>query len=82
VAGQRIGYVRVSTLDQNDGGPAVSAAVAMDSLASYRRRGRLVLHSGTGGASTTHPFPWAQFRLPTTGNNRSSAPASTAFSIR
>ncbi len=35
----------------DDGGPTVSAAVAMESLASYRRRDRLVLHSDQRAAA-------------------------------
>lgn len=35
----------------DDGGPAVSAAVAMESLASYKQRGRLKLHSDQRAAA-------------------------------
>ncbi|MET3708865.1 conjugative relaxase-like TrwC/TraI family protein [Arthrobacter sp. UYEF6] len=35
----------------DDGGPAVSAALAMDSLASYKHRGRLELHSDQRAAA-------------------------------
>ena len=35
----------------DDGGPAVSAAVAMDSLANYKRRGRLELHGDQRAAA-------------------------------
>ncbi|MET1087330.1 MAG: MobF family relaxase [Arthrobacter sp.] len=41
----------VMTARNDDGGPAVSAAVAMESLAGYKHRGRLELHSDQRAAA-------------------------------